>query len=913
MYKKTLKRNKGITLIALVVTIIVLLILVGIVIMMLTGQNGILNRASEARDMTGTAQEEEQVKLLAMEVTTQTLNIHDNLTQDILDKAIKNQFGKDGGEGEIISDGYNVTVKKTGNVYQIKDGVVEKVPSKEDLKVDEHPGELEKVGEHAWQINSIEDLVALSYEVGSGQNSYEGETVELGRDLWFTGEFNSYRNENAVYIEEYYGYIPEDENRKGNTTIKQYMIERNGFIGIGIYNNVYKGSFDGKGHALYNAKFSTRDGSYGVFGNINAVQDIEFKDFTLKQGIAEVQVASNYGIIASLTGSKNVIVSNIKNNFGKSINAEHGGGIIGSVEGNVNLNINNCYNTTTLNEGTASGGIVGLVEGESIDLTITGCNNFNDKEEYNVKTFGGAIGKIEKANSVNIINFRNNANIILKKRGYSYYGGVAGEIKEVNRLKMEDILIDGNLKNDDKVSLYAAGGIGNVSGESNIDINKFTNNFDIEYASMTGGIVAYCYNKPIIISISESTNNAELTGTADCGGIAGYIINGEVSIKNCENNGIIDGDRLGGILGETSCNKINLENCQNRGKIGKTEGGINSTIVGGMIGSIETGDKNTKKINIKGCKNETDLLNGKWNAGGMVGYGQSNNQNDVIILEDCINTANIYGGTKVGGIVGAGKTIANGCYNTGDVISESSNQPIVSGIAGSEGSKITNSYNTGKIESKSLAAGISCFGTVENSYNTGEIIGGANSGGINSTMGGSEFKASKCFNSGRIKSGCAGGISGYGGTVTDCYNTGEIEGTSIVGGITSTGTVAYCYNTGYIKNNNSNPVGGIVGNGTATDSHNTGDVTGPENGAYVRGEIVGMGTIKGNCYYLIKDSNAKTDSCIGKNKSEMDEIMSLKKFIDNLNTKIEQENSNPENTTKLKSWKLENGKPVFAE
>ena len=131
MYKKTLKRNKGITLIALVVTIIVLLILVGIVIMMLTGQNGILNRASEARDMTGTAQEEEQVKLLAMEVTTQTLNIHDNLTQDILDKAIKNQFGKDGGEGEIISDGYNVTVKKTGNVYQIKDGVVEKVPSKE--------------------------------------------------------------------------------------------------------------------------------------------------------------------------------------------------------------------------------------------------------------------------------------------------------------------------------------------------------------------------------------------------------------------------------------------------------------------------------------------------------------------------------------------------------------------------------------------------------------------------------------------------------------------------------------------------------------------------------------------------------------------------------------------------------------
>ena len=37
-----MKRDKGITLIALVVTIIVLLILAGISISMLTGQNGIL-------------------------------------------------------------------------------------------------------------------------------------------------------------------------------------------------------------------------------------------------------------------------------------------------------------------------------------------------------------------------------------------------------------------------------------------------------------------------------------------------------------------------------------------------------------------------------------------------------------------------------------------------------------------------------------------------------------------------------------------------------------------------------------------------------------------------------------------------------------------------------------------------------
>ena len=61
-----LKNNKGITLIALVVTIIVLLILAGVSINMLTGQNGILNRASEAKEKTENAQTEELVELGVM-------------------------------------------------------------------------------------------------------------------------------------------------------------------------------------------------------------------------------------------------------------------------------------------------------------------------------------------------------------------------------------------------------------------------------------------------------------------------------------------------------------------------------------------------------------------------------------------------------------------------------------------------------------------------------------------------------------------------------------------------------------------------------------------------------------------------------------------------------------------------------
>ena len=47
--KEKIEINKGITLIALIITIIVLLILAGISIATLTGDNGILSKAQEAK------------------------------------------------------------------------------------------------------------------------------------------------------------------------------------------------------------------------------------------------------------------------------------------------------------------------------------------------------------------------------------------------------------------------------------------------------------------------------------------------------------------------------------------------------------------------------------------------------------------------------------------------------------------------------------------------------------------------------------------------------------------------------------------------------------------------------------------------------------------------------------------------
>ena len=64
--KESFKEKKGITLIALVITIIVLLILAGVSIAMLTGQNGILTQAQNAKTTTANKSAEEKVKLAVM-------------------------------------------------------------------------------------------------------------------------------------------------------------------------------------------------------------------------------------------------------------------------------------------------------------------------------------------------------------------------------------------------------------------------------------------------------------------------------------------------------------------------------------------------------------------------------------------------------------------------------------------------------------------------------------------------------------------------------------------------------------------------------------------------------------------------------------------------------------------------------
>ena len=87
--KFTKNNSKGITLIALVVTIIVLLILAGVVIAMLTGDNSIINQAQSAKAQTEQKEIEEKGKLLVN--YARSLDDLGVLTKANLETAINNE------------------------------------------------------------------------------------------------------------------------------------------------------------------------------------------------------------------------------------------------------------------------------------------------------------------------------------------------------------------------------------------------------------------------------------------------------------------------------------------------------------------------------------------------------------------------------------------------------------------------------------------------------------------------------------------------------------------------------------------------------------------------------------------------------------------------------------------------------
>ena len=130
--KTKLKTNKGITLIALVITIIVLLILAGVSIAMLTGENGLLTKANDAKQATEKAGAKEAVQMEVAGSFTNDGIYSKDLAKTNIKTNLKNPQATvtDNGDGslDVTYKGVELTVKPNGEVvYKGEGGVPSEV------------------------------------------------------------------------------------------------------------------------------------------------------------------------------------------------------------------------------------------------------------------------------------------------------------------------------------------------------------------------------------------------------------------------------------------------------------------------------------------------------------------------------------------------------------------------------------------------------------------------------------------------------------------------------------------------------------------------------------------------------------------------------------------------------------------
>ena len=260
-----MKRNKGITLIALIVTIIVLLILAGISIGALTGDNGILGQAKIAKKDTERKGIEEQINVMVVQSTNKKGNID---KEKLIEKLNTLPEGKEIVESDnkiyVVYPEYSFEIDlETGDVTQPK---IEKSEDKD-------PWILAGSGTESdpFLIESIEDLVAFSNNVNAG-NSYLDKYVKLINTLDFNLPF-SYNAPKTKVSETTTRIITEDEN---GTELKTFLTSGTGFNPIGNGTNYFSGVFDGNGKVIKNIYINRPDENHvGLFGSsLNLVKKL---------------------------------------------------------------------------------------------------------------------------------------------------------------------------------------------------------------------------------------------------------------------------------------------------------------------------------------------------------------------------------------------------------------------------------------------------------------------------------------------------------------------------------------------------------------------------------------------------------------------------------------------------------------
>ena len=174
-------KEKGITLIALVITIIVLIILAGVTIAMLVGENGILTKAIEGKEQTRKAGAEEQVQIAVMGSIKNDGNIDNKELKNNLDKidkitGVPEEITDEDFPLTVNVDGYDVVINKDGTIKEagkwkevIEDGETIITDGNIKLKVGDYINYDPRIDENGEKVVN-EDGTPKSYTSPEGTN-----------------------------------------------------------------------------------------------------------------------------------------------------------------------------------------------------------------------------------------------------------------------------------------------------------------------------------------------------------------------------------------------------------------------------------------------------------------------------------------------------------------------------------------------------------------------------------------------------------------------------------------------------------------------------------------------------------------------------------------------------------------------
>ena len=886
--------NKGITLIALVITIIVLLILVGVTITMLTGENGILNQSQKATIETyhGTVKDQVILGVNQYHVDKNTTGVSEDVVAYLVSKGYAKQVtGQEyyrvsvetvaknikTGKGATKDDGdiYVIEEYKSSSANSVRIASTSKADVQSNIKVaDESAGGTKQyVLRYYDKSGNTKDLLYLSgngsyVDPNPGTNPGEDDDSEEDDEP----KIPNYPTAKEIkYVEDLIDVAMDVNQKKENYENKKIVLTKDlDFANKSDYRDPeHYYSYNNNKTEYYSLDTlnqvttsggttvddaDTTNDSYPptacVYDELQAAGSFPAPGF---YQIGNTESTSFKGVFDGQGYTiSNIYMSSNETYVSSNATTRESTGIFGYNDGYINnLKISNINIALygQLPVGVLTSNNNNVIKNCSVDATMSfesappsdfSVLSINNKGNIYGCTVDGTYKINVAPNNFGVISIINEENAKITscvingtyKIANAYYPnfGVAA-YSNSGSIKSCEIGGEYTLGSGPKSS-YDFG----ILTTKNTETGLLTSNVvkatigGLNGVQNFGAVTSENLGKVKNCSVDSTTSYAFNSQINIYGGVVG--VNDGI-IDHCENyfsNKNLNVSKCAG--GIVGQNNKTISNCTNYGEFE-----VIGTQMGGIIG------KNNSTEVIENCNNgqegSEDLIinSSSLEAGGIIGQTEATTE---LKVKNCNNYMKINGNSSAGIVMQTGLVksvnIIN-CNNYGDIKATNSATGIIS----------TYKVNTKEAETTFNVSDCTNNGTI----NGGSAICG---GIVSDLMCYSEVTISNCINNGsvsqeqRYAGGIAGRIFSTSGDkntiISNCQNNGDVSGGHEAGGILGEASgpirIENCKNTGKINEKiSSNGIGGIVGYCKSTVTISGCENTGAVNGYWGVGGILG--------------------------------------------------------------------------